>query len=127
MPATSKSKNRRYTRVGLPAGPLIAWEYGGGRQLSRVGVLAVGGLFISSPVPPPLGETIKLIFSVPGGEVRARAIVRDSQPGKGMGIEFTAMGQEARARLALLMKRLSGANAPRKPASRATPSTSAGR
>jgi hypothetical protein len=31
---------------------------------------------------------------------------RDSQPGKGMGIEFTAMGQEARARLNRLMKTL---------------------
>jgi len=127
MPAASKSKNRRYTRVGLPTGPLIAWQYGGGRQLSRVGVLAVGGLFISTPEPPPLGETIKLIFSVPGGEVRARAIVRDSQPGRGMGIEFTAMGQEARARLALLTKRLSGASTPRKPPSHAKPSISGGK
>lgn len=125
MSANTKSKNRRYTRVGLPAGPLVAWEYGKGRRISRVGVLAVGGLFISTPEPPPLGETIKLIFSVPGGEVRARAMVRDSQPGKGMGIEFTAMGQEARARLALLMKRLAGANASRKPASHPKPATSA--
>jgi hypothetical protein len=44
---------------------------------------------------------------VPGGDVRARAIVRDSQQGKGMGVEFTAMGPEARARLNQLMKILS--------------------
>ena len=66
--------------------------------------LALGGLFISTPKPPPNGDIIQLIFEVPGGDVRARALVRDSQPGKGMGVEFTAMGQEARARLNQLMK-----------------------
>jgi hypothetical protein len=33
-------------------------------------------------------------------------LVCDSQPGKGMGIEFKVMGQEARARLGQLMKTL---------------------
>jgi hypothetical protein len=50
---------------------------------------------------------IQLIFEVPGGDVRARAMIRDSQPGKGMGIEFTSMNPEARARLNQLMKVLS--------------------
>jgi hypothetical protein len=34
-------------------------------------------------------------------------MIRDSQPGKGMGIEFTSMNPEARARLNQLMKVLS--------------------
>jgi PilZ domain len=101
---TSEKKSRRYSRVGLPAGMLVAWEHFGIRRVSRVSVLAVGGLFISTPEPPPNGDTIRLIFEVPGGEVRARALVRDSQPRKGMGVEFTDMRQEARARLNHLMK-----------------------
>jgi hypothetical protein len=100
----SEKKNRRYSRVGFPKGMLVAWEHSGVRTVSRVTVLALGGLFISTPDPPPNEDTIKLIFEVPGGDVRARALVRDSQPGKGMGIEFTAMRQEARARLNHLMK-----------------------
>jgi len=88
---------------------LVAWEHSGGRKISRVRVLALGGLFISTPEPPPVGEVIRLIFEVPNGEVRARAMIRDSQKGKGMGVEFTAMGQEARARLLRLMKILAGA------------------
>jgi hypothetical protein len=40
--------------------------------------------------------------------VRARAIVRDSQPGKGMGVEFTSMAVEARARLDRLVRKLLG-------------------
>ena len=101
---TSKVKPRRYERVGLPKGMLVAWEHSGIRKVSRVSVLALGGLFISTPEPPPNGDTIKLIFDVPGGDVRARALVRDSQRGKGMGVEFTAMEQESRARLQQLMK-----------------------
>ncbi len=96
---SSKGIKRRYSRIGLPKGILVAWEHSGIRKVSKVSVLALGGLFISTPDPPPNGDSIKLIFEVPGGEVRARALVRDSQPGKGMGVEFTAMHQEARARL----------------------------
>ena len=103
----TKQKTRRYTRVGLPKGILVAWQHSGIRQVSRVSVLAMGGLFIATPEPPPVGDVIQLIFEVPGGDVRARAAVRDSQKGKGMGVEFTAMGSEARARLNLLMKVLS--------------------
>ncbi len=96
---SSNTKARRYERVPLPKGMLVAWEHSGKRKVSPVSVLALGGLFISTPDPPPKGELIKIGFEVPGGDVRARATVCDSQPGKGMGIEFTAMGQDARARL----------------------------
>ena len=100
----TKPKARRYPRIELPKGMMVAWEHFGIRTVSRVRVLAVGGIFITTPKPPPEGDTIRLLFEVPGGDVRARAVVRDSKAGKGMGVEFTAMGQEARARLNLLMK-----------------------
>src|SRR5690242_20563182 len=103
---TSSQKVRRYARIRLPKGTLVAWEHEGERKVSTVSVLAVGGLFISTPEPPPAGDFIKLVFEIPGGEVRARALVCDSQPGKGMGIEFKSMGYDARARLQLLMKTL---------------------
>lgn len=102
----SKRRVRKYARVALPKGPLVAWEHMGARKVSLASVLALGGLFILTPDPPPTGDVINLVFEVPGGEVRARALVRTSEPGKGMGIEFTAMKQDARARLDLLMKRL---------------------
>ncbi len=88
---------------------LVAWEHSGTRKMSRATVVALGGLFISTPAPPPNGDVVKLIFEIPGGEVRALATVRDCQPRKGMGIEFTAMNQEARALLHRLMKVLTRA------------------
>jgi hypothetical protein len=103
----TNTKLRRYTRVALPKGMLVAWEHSGMRKVSRVSVLAVGGLFITTPEPPPMGEVINLIFEIRNSEVRARARVCDCQPDKGMGVEFTAMGQDERARLNQLMKILS--------------------
>ena len=49
---------------------------------------------------------IKLVFEVPGGDVRARALVCDSRLGQGMGIQFVAMGHETRARLNRLLSSL---------------------
>jgi hypothetical protein len=95
---------RRYERVPLPKGILVAWEHSGIRKVSPISVLALGGLFISTPEPPPAGDLIKVVFEIPGGDVRARALVCDSQPGQGMGIQFTSMAQDARARLNRLMK-----------------------
>lgn len=97
---------RKYPRVSLPKGALVAWEHAGVRKVSSASVLALGGLFIATEDPPPVGDVLKLVFEVPGGEVRARAVVCDSQPGKGMGIQFTSMAQDARARLSQLMKTL---------------------
>jgi hypothetical protein len=102
------AKNRRYPRVGLSHGMAVGWQGMGTHAVSRVGTLGLGGLFIAAPDPPPLGEIIQLFFTVPEGEVRARAIVRDSHPGKGMGVEFTFMAAEARARLDRLVRKLLG-------------------
>jgi hypothetical protein len=99
-------KPRRYERIGLPQGMFVAWQAAGNRIVSRVATLGLGGLFIDAPHPAPAGEVITVFFKVPGGEVRARATVRDSQPGKGMGVEFTSMGLDDRARLTQLLGRL---------------------
>jgi len=46
------------------------------------------------------------MVEVPEGEVRERAMVRDSDPGKGMGVEFTFMRTEDRARIGRLVRKL---------------------
>ena len=103
---TANSKMRRYPRIAFPKGMQIAWQAGGERRVSVVATLGLGGLFIATPRPAALGEIVRILFDLPGGEVRARAIVRDSQPGTGMGLVFTTMSQDNRARLERLLKRL---------------------
>ncbi len=106
MAAVDARKRRRYQRIGLPKGMMVAWQSSDQRIVSRVGTLGLGGLFICTNRPPPVGTPLRLLFELPGGEVRARAIVRDSVPGTGMGVEFTSMAYEGRARLQQLLKRL---------------------
>jgi PilZ domain len=100
------SKARRYQRIGLRQGPWVAWQGPGGRSVSRLATLGLGGLFIEAAAPPAAGEGIKIVFRVAGGEVSARAMVRSSHPGKGMGVEFTSMRPEDRARLDRLLRKL---------------------
>jgi hypothetical protein len=97
---------RRYRRIALAKGMLIAWQHNGGRGVSRIATLGLGGLFISTPDPPPVGTLLKLIFDVPGGEVRARGVVRNIKSGKGMALAFVEMGYADRARLDQLLKTL---------------------
>jgi hypothetical protein len=63
-------------------------------------------MFIATGNPAPAGEVLRIIFDIPSGAVRARGVVRLSQPGRGMGIEFTAMSAGGRARLDQLIRRL---------------------
>ncbi len=61
--------------------------------------MGLGGLFLHAANPPGVGSTIELVFDLPTGEVRARAVVRTSKAGKGMGIQFVQMRPEDRAKL----------------------------
>jgi hypothetical protein len=103
---TKSPISRRYPRVGLPKGMSVAWQAGSERVVSRIGTIGLGGVFVYTKRSASVGDIVKLVFDVPDGEVRARAIVRSYEPGRGMGLEFTAMQSEARARLTQLLRRL---------------------
>jgi len=55
-----------------------------------------------------VGAKSNLHFLVEEGQIRAEAIVRRIEPGRGLGLKFTAVRDEDRRRLADLMKRLRG-------------------
>ena len=76
-----------------------AWQNANRRLLSYVGLLGLGGLFIRTKEPLPVGSVIQILIAVPGDGVRARAEVRDVRPNEGMGVGIVAMGQEDRQRL----------------------------
>lgn len=106
MPEDSPKKQRRDPRISTPQGIWVSWHAGGQRSVSRVRELNFGGLFVTAPNPPPVGASLALLLSVPEGEIRTRAVVRDASPGEGMGVEFTKMGQEDAVRLQALIARL---------------------
>jgi len=97
---------RRYPRIILPQGMWVAWYGGAEHQISRVGTLSMGGIFICVPNPPPVGTKLKLAFEVPGGEIQTEGIVCNIEAGKGMGIQFTRLNAKDRVLLQRLMNRL---------------------
>jgi PilZ domain len=87
---------------------LVGWQFGTKRFVSHLENIALGGLFVRTPNPPPAETIVKVIVSLPmgTGEVQARGVVRRVAPSRGMGIEFTAMNPEDRGRLTGLLKPL---------------------
>jgi hypothetical protein len=105
----SKS-NRRYERIPTPKGLWVAWQHNTNQQnVSRVRDLNVGGLFVATPIPVPTGAVIQVLLSVPEGEIRSQAVVRNVTPGEGIGVEFKDMSAQDAERLEKLVARLLGA------------------
>jgi hypothetical protein len=78
----------------------VAWQSGTRRAVSYLESMGLGGLFVATRQPVPIRSMVKVLMDLPLGEVRARAVVRRVTPARGMGLEFIAMTQEDRARLA---------------------------
>jgi hypothetical protein len=104
--ASDWAKGRRFPRINLPRGLKVAWTLGQEREVATAGTVGLGGLFIVSSHPAPVGSTLRLLFEIPGGEVLATVTVRNVAPGRGMGVEFTQIRPEDRARLDQLLRRL---------------------
>jgi hypothetical protein len=103
---SSKTNERRsHPRVYAPKDMIVAWRSGTQQGVSRMGTMGIGGIFLHTPEPPEKGATLELLFDIAtGAEVRARAVVRNSRPGKGMGVKFVHMRAEDRSRLNQFVK-----------------------
>lgn len=96
---TKPDPRRKNPRIKAPKELLVGWKSPGHHAVSHAETIALGGLFLYTPRPPAVGSMVELVFDLATGEVRARAVVRHSTAGKGMGIQFVQMGSEERARL----------------------------
>src|ERR1700745_1138958 len=94
--ATTYGIARRFQRITLPQGMLVAWYGGGDQRVSRVKTLGMGGLFVAEPNAPRVGTHLRLSFEVPGGSVHMEAVVRNVTPGQGMGVEFVKLNTRDR-------------------------------
>jgi hypothetical protein len=84
----------------------VYWRCEGMDDVSRVCDLSVGGMFLSTPVPPPLGAKAKLDLLVQEGQIRAEAVVRHVTPSGGLGLKFTAIIDQDCPRLVALLNRI---------------------
>ena len=106
MTTETFAATRRYQRISLPQGMLVAWYGGGDQRVSRVKTLGMGGLFVAEPNAPRVGTNLRLSFEVPGGSVHMEAVVRNVTPGQGMGLEFVRLNTRDRVLMEILLRRL---------------------
>ena len=121
MAREGSKANRRHQRVSTPKGVWVAWQNDKQQNVSRVRDLNVGGMFIATPTPLPVGSVLPVLMSVPEGEIRAKAAVRNLVSGEGMGVEFAEMTLENEMRLEKLVARLLMAESNASAASDAAP------
>ena len=105
-PQTPSFSRRHTSRVETPDCVWVCWRCNGTDEVSPVRDLSAGGLFIATPSPRPVGMKAKLDFLVQEGQIRAEAIVRHIELGKGLGLKFTAVTEQDCAHLAALLTRL---------------------
>lgn len=97
---------RMTTRIETMGDVWVYWHCEDTDDVSRVCNLSPGGLFLSTPVPPPIGAKAKLDFLVQEGQIRAEAVVRHLVPGGGLGLKFTAITNKDCRQLVALLKRM---------------------
>jgi hypothetical protein len=68
--------------------------------------MSLVGLFVETPMSRRLGSTVQLEFLVQEGQIRADAVVKRVEPGRGLALKFTAVSDEDSPRLTTLMNRL---------------------
>ncbi len=100
-------EKRKHLRIAAPQGLWVAWQAAGAeRVVSRVLNISLGGAYIVAEKAPLVGTPLLVLFSVREGEIRATAVVHNSEPGEGMGVEFTKISPKDRCCLRDLIQRL---------------------
>lgn len=105
QPVSPRSR-RRTSRVETPEGVWVYWGSGRRDDTSRVRNLSLGGLFIETREPNVVGASTRLEFLVQEGQIRAEAVVRHVDSGRGVGLKFTAIWDEDCPHLAALLNRV---------------------
>ena len=107
LPRSVTSPSRRLTsRVPAPADVCVYWQCQGREDISTVGNMSMGGLFLETAQPKAEGVLTRLHFLVQEGQIRADAVVRHAKSGVGLGLKFVALNEQDRPKLAALLTRL---------------------
>lgn len=101
------SPSRRFnSRVETRGGVWVYWSCRERDETARVRDVSLGGLFVETPKPRPVGLPARIDFLVQEGQIRADAVVRHVEPGRGLGLKFTALSDRDRRHFIALLNRL---------------------
>ncbi len=88
-PAVAGRERRRYPRVCCQGRVEFRRKGGEGPTQGKLQVLGEGGCYIQTLSAAPYLSELDLLVNAEGLELRTPAVVRDSQAGFGMGVEFS--------------------------------------
>lgn len=105
MQVITGPSRRRSSRV-VANDVWIYWESHPYRDVSRIRDLSTGGLFLETRARKKEGEVVRLHFLVQEGQIRAEAVVRHVEEGRGLGMKIESLSAQDAPQLKRLLSRL---------------------
>jgi hypothetical protein len=90
-------ERRQHKRHAFSATAEVMDLASGARLSTRAADLNKGGCYLDMMSPLPIGSHVRVRISSDGAELTCTAVVRDSQPGMGMGVAFTDLDDARKA------------------------------
>jgi hypothetical protein len=87
---------------------LRANRTGGGPMQTNSADISGRGCYVETLVPLPLGTNLNIVLWIESDKISTTGIVRSSDPGVGMGIEFTGLDLQTKERLQEFLSKLTG-------------------
>jgi len=106
MQVTTGPSRRRTSRIPIAQDLWVYWESPPYRDISRVRDLSPSGLFLETRARKHEGDLVQLHFLVQEGQIRAEAVVRHAEPGRGLGMKISSVSWQDAPQLNRLLSRL---------------------
>jgi PilZ domain len=107
-PLARPNDKRRYDRLKVRFPVEIRDDRGGGSPMqTNASDISGRGCYVESMVPLPLGTPLTVNFWIGEEKVTTSALVRTSDPGVGMGIEFIGLPSDTEQRFQRMLEKMS--------------------
>ena len=105
---TTGPSRRRTSRIPITDPVWVYWESctGSSRDVSKIKDLSVSGLFVETRARKREGELMNLHFLVQEGQIRAEAVIKHSDLGRGFGVKISSVPTQDAPVLQRLLARL---------------------
>jgi len=105
--AAARRDRRQYPRFRCPGNVQVSRAESAHRVWAKLGDLSLGGCYIDTPVPEPVGSKLRLVVHIQESRISASAEVRTCVPALGMGVQFISFESGSRELLKQVIERLS--------------------
>jgi hypothetical protein len=100
------AERRQHERHAFSATAEVVDMATGARLSTRAADLNKGGCYLDMLSPLPIGSKVRIRITSDGAELNCTAVVRDSQPGMGMGVAFAELNDAQKAIIDSWIERL---------------------